>query len=279
MKYGVSIKWLAVASFEMKLGKKTVVTDPYITECVGTDLDYTAVENCDFITLTHAHWDHITDIPKLAEKFRPRILCGDQTAMPLAQWLNAPASTIYPMYPDTELDFDDVKIKALYGRHTKTSDAGFNDVCALLATRDICIADPGINALQPIGSMEYRNFLFTLPNGTKVLLWGNDPTVEQLNICKALQPDIVAVVAYGRILPQRVLDIPTKGCINIHASVLPAYRGSAPYQWAVLDGCKESGVSAMYLCREMDAGDVIDAAKTALNNKMFFFLKLLNLPL
>ena len=86
-----------------------------------------------------------------------------------------------------------------------------------------------------------------------------DETVEQL---WALKPDVIAVVAYGRILPQRVLDIPAKGCINIHASILPAYRGSAPYQWAVLDGCKETGVSAMYLCREMDAGDVISVAKT-----------------
>ena len=86
-----------------------------------------------------------------------------------------------------------------------------------------------------------------------------DETVEQL---RALQPDVIAVVAYGRILPQRVLDIPPKGCINIHASVLPAYRGSAPYQWAVLDGLKETGVSAMYLVREMDAGDVIEVSKT-----------------
>ena len=87
----------------------------------------------------------------------------------------------------------------------------------------------------------------------------DEETVEQL---RALQPDVVAVVAYGRILPQSVLDIPPKGCINIHASVLPEYRGSAPYQWAVLDGREESGVTAMYLCREMDAGDIIDIAKT-----------------
>jgi len=86
-----------------------------------------------------------------------------------------------------------------------------------------------------------------------------EETVETL---KALQPDVVAVVAYGRILPQKVLDVPPKGCINIHASLLPAYRGSAPYQWAVLDGCRETGVTAMYLCREMDAGDMIDTAKT-----------------
>ena len=87
----------------------------------------------------------------------------------------------------------------------------------------------------------------------------DDETVQQL---QALKPDVVAVVAYGQILPQRVLDIPSCGCINIHASVLPSYRGSAPYQWAVLDGLEETGVTAMYLCRQMDAGDVIQVSKT-----------------
>lgn len=86
-----------------------------------------------------------------------------------------------------------------------------------------------------------------------------EETVQQL---RDLKPDICAVVAYGRILPQKVLDVPTYGCINIHASILPQYRGSAPYQWAVLDGQKQTGVSAMYLVREMDAGDVIEISKT-----------------
>jgi methionyl-tRNA formyltransferase len=87
-----------------------------------------------------------------------------------------------------------------------------------------------------------------------------DPeTVEQL---RSLQPDVIAVVAYGRILPQKVLDIPAKGCVNIHASILPQYRGSAPYQWAVLDGLAETGVTAQHMALKMDAGDVIDVAKT-----------------
>ena len=87
----------------------------------------------------------------------------------------------------------------------------------------------------------------------------DEETVEQL---RELKPDVISVVAYGRILPQKVLDIPTCGCINIHASLLPQYRGSAPYQWAVLDGLKETGVSAQHMVREMDAGDVIDVEKT-----------------
>ena len=87
---------------------------------------------------------------------------------------------------------------------------------------------------------------------------------EDVAALAALKPDVVAVVAYGRMLPQRVLDIPACGCINIHASLLPQYRGSAPYQRAVLDGCKETGVSAQHMVREMDAGDVIDVEKTCI---------------
>ena len=96
------------------------------------------------------------------------------------------------MYPNTELDFNAVKIRALYGRHTNLK-KGFNDLCAYLDANEYSIKDPGIASLQPVGSMEYRNFLFTLPNGTRILLWGNDPTPEQINICKALQPDIAIV--------------------------------------------------------------------------------------
>lgn len=90
----------------------------------------------------------------------------------------------------------------------------------------------------------------------------DEQTVQTL---RSLHPDVITVVAYGRILPQSVLDIPPMGCINIHASLLPQYRGSAPYQWAVLDGQKETGVTAMYLCREMDAGDMIEAVKTPID--------------
>lgn len=88
-----------------------------------------------------------------------------------------------------------------------------------------------------------------------------DQAVEEL---RGLKPDVIAVVAYGCILPQRVLDIPPMGCINIHASILPEYRGSAPYQWAVLDGKRETGVSAQYMSKGVDEGDVIGISRTAI---------------
>ena len=101
-----------------------------------------------------------------------------------------------------------------------------------------------------------------LANGIPVFQPENFRADEDVQALADLNPDVCAVVAYGRILPQRVLDIPAKGCVNIHASILPEYRGSAPYQWAVLDGKTETGVTAQHMVREMDAGDIIDVAKT-----------------
>ena len=101
-----------------------------------------------------------------------------------------------------------------------------------------------------------------LANGIPVFQPENFRGEETVAEFAALKPDVCAVVAYGRILPQKVLDIPAWGCVNIHASILPQYRGSAPYQWAVLDGLEETGVTAQHMVREMDAGDVIDVAKT-----------------
>ena len=87
----------------------------------------------------------------------------------------------------------------------------------------------------------------------------DDAAVEQL---RALEPELIVVVAYGKILPQRVLDIPKYGCINMHASVLPLLRGAAPVQRAILEHFDETGVTAMYLSAGMDEGDIIDVRKT-----------------
>ena len=87
----------------------------------------------------------------------------------------------------------------------------------------------------------------------------DDAAYEEL---KALAPDLIVVVAYGKILPQRVLDIPRYGCINMHASILPELRGAGPVQWSILNHCDETGISAMYLTAGMDEGDVIEIRKT-----------------
>lgn len=71
------------------------------------------------------------------------------------------------------------------------------------------------------------------------------------------QPDVIVVVAYGKILPQAVLEMPPHGCINVHASLLPRYRGAAPIQWAVLDGERETGVTTQYMAEGIDTGDML----------------------
>ena len=83
----------------------------------------------------------------------------------------------------------------------------------------------------------------------------------------ALAPDLIVVVAYGRILPDDILALPPLGCINIHGSVLPKYRGSAPIQWSVINGDKTAGVTSMYMATEMDAGDIIFTAETPIGEK------------
>ena len=132
---------------------------------------------------------------------------------------------------------DGFQVVGVYTQPDRPKGRGMKMVCS--PVKEVALAN-GIPVFQP------ENFR-------------EEETVRQL---QELQPDVVAVVAYGRILPQKVLDIAPKGFINIHASLLPQYRGSAPYQWAVLDGLTETGVTAMYLCREMDAGDVIACEKT-----------------
>lgn len=78
-----------------------------------------------------------------------------------------------------------------------------------------------------------------------------------LEYLKALAPDLAVVAAYGRILPEEILSLPPMGCINVHASILPKYRGAAPINWAILNGDKETGVTIMHMAKECDAGDMI----------------------
>lgn len=78
--------------------------------------------------------------------------------------------------------------------------------------------------------------------------------VERLQV---IAPDVIVVVAFGQILPESILNIPKYGCINVHASLLPAYRGAAPIQWAVIDGLAETGVTTMYMEKGLDTGDII----------------------
>ncbi len=103
----------------------------------------------------------------------------------------------------------------------------------------VCAAENGIEVYQPT----------TLKDG------------EAFRIISQLAPDMIIVVAYGKILPKEILDYPKYGCINVHASLLPEYRGAAPIQQAVLDGKEKTGVTAMYMDIGLDTGDMLMKAE------------------
>lgn len=90
---------------------------------------------------------------------------------------------------------------------------------------------------------------------------------EFLEELKTLNPDIIVVVAFGQLLPKSLLTLPPFGCVNIHASLLPKYRGAAPIQWAVIDGEKESGVTTMMMAEGLDTGDMLEKAVVPLDPK------------
>lgn len=90
---------------------------------------------------------------------------------------------------------------------------------------------------------------------------------EFITVLKDLNPDVIVVVAYGQILPESILNIPKYGCINVHGSLLPKYRGAAPIQWSVLDGEEKTGITTMYMEKGLDTGDMIEKAELVLDAK------------
>ena len=141
-------------------------------------------------------------------------------------------------------------LKALY-------EAG-HDICAVYTRRD-----------KPVG----RKQVLTAPPVKEVALAHGTPVFQPRTLrdggedenIRALAPELIVVVAYGCILPRSVLEAPKYGCINLHVSLLPKYRGSAPVQWAVLNGDAETGVSIMQMDEGLDTGDVLACEKIAID--------------
>lgn len=129
--------------------------------------------------------------------------------------------------------------------------SGKYDICGVVTTPD----RPAGRGMKLVESDVKK---YAVENGLKVYqpekISNNNEFKDEI---RALNPDLVCVVSYGVILPKSFLNIPKLGCINVHPSMLPKYRGSAPIQWAVLNGDETTGVTIMYLNEKMDAGDII----------------------
>lgn len=113
---------------------------------------------------------------------------------------------------------------------------------------------------------------WALEHGTAVYqplsLRKGDAAAESFSVLQNLSPDVIVVVAYGQILPKEILELPKFGCVNVHASILPKYRGAAPIQRAIQDGCTESGVTTMKMDEGLDTGDTIMMSKIAITDEM-----------
>ena len=150
-------------------------------------------------------------------------------------------------------DFAQESLRAIY-------EAGF-DILAVVTNPD----KPKGRGMKMIASPVKE---YALEKGIKVY---QPPkirnNVEFIDTLKSLEPDVLCVVAYGKILPQEVLDIPKYGAINVHGSLLPKYRGAAPIQWAVLNGEKETGITTMFMDAGMDTGDMILKEKVSIGEE------------
>ena len=207
--YNIRIKWLTITCFELDFDGYTVVTDPCIGANPACSLTAEDVERCDLITLSHCHWDHVTDIPALMEKFPVPLLTGSLSAMPMLQWVDCDPTRVYPMDANLELDFGPVKVKALFGRHCSPGKTA--SVMAEMFTQNpLCAADQKLYDMQVLGSLEYRNFLFTAKNGTKVLIWGNEVIESQKNMIRELQPDI-CILQLSKQKPEDIAELAAAG--------------------------------------------------------------------
>lgn len=108
--------------------------------------------------------------------------------------------------------------------------------------------------------------VFALEHGLKVFQPEKLKIKETADLIESLRPDAIVVVAYGKILPKNIIDMPKYGCINVHGSLLPHYRGAAPIQWSIINGDKVTGISTMFMDEGLDTGDILLQTKVLIND-------------
>lgn len=140
-------------------------------------------------------------------------------------------------------DFAEVSLRAIYN-------AGY-EIIGVVTNQDKPKGRGMKLVASPVKEFAIKN---CIPIYQPLKIRNNTDFIEEV---KKLNPDVICVVAYGKILPKELLEIPKLGCINVHGSLLPKYRGAAPIQWAVLNGDKTTGITTMYMDEGMDTGDMI----------------------
>lgn len=145
---------------------------------------------------------------------------------------------------------------------SRMAEAGF-DVCGVFTQPDRPKGRGKKLTPPPVKEM-------ALKLGIKVYQPNSLKDEKTIDIISSLNPDLIVVTAYGKILPRAILDYPKHGCINIHASLLPKYRGAAPIQWAIINGEKVTGITSMYMAKGLDTGDMILKTETKIGDTETF---------
>ena len=135
-----------------------------------------------------------------------------------------------------------------------------HEVAAVVTQPDKPKGRGGVMAMSPVKECALRHGLTVLQP-----LKARSP--EFIDEIKAINPDVIVVVAFGQIILSEIIHMPKYGCINVHASLLPKYRGASPIQWTVLDGCEYSGVTTMLMDEGIDTGDILETATVKLDER------------
>lgn len=188
---GVKVRWINTAGFEFRLSNgKTLLVDPWL------DADYfpmalDEIEGCDYLLLSHIHFDHAASVGKLHQKFPDcKIFVGDLSADILCSWLNLDAGRIYRMRGGETYGFGDIRVKAYSARHTESPSGTYRQKSLEMNIPGETVASESAKLSNWWGSMEMLSYLITLEDGMKILIWGGMPTQEQVYRLKGLDPDL-----------------------------------------------------------------------------------------
>ena len=135
-----------------------------------------------------------------------------------------------------------------------------HEVAAVVTQPDKPKGRGGVMAMSPVKEC-------ALSHGLTVLQPLKARNPEFIDEIRAINPDVIVVVAFGQIIPSEIIHMPKYGCINVHASLLPKYRGASPIQWTVLDGCEYSGVTTMLMDEGIDTGDILETVTVKLDER------------
>ena len=135
-----------------------------------------------------------------------------------------------------------------------------HEVAAVVTQPDKPKGRGGVMAMSPVKECALRH-------GLTVLQPLKERNPEFIDEIRAINPDVIVVVAFGQIIPSEIIHMTKFGCINVHASLLPKYRGASPIQWTVLDGCEYSGVTTMLMDEGIDTGDILETATVKLDER------------